>query len=145
MNQKRRQKLFSYQTGKIKKLGTVSVYINHKTNKISKRKGSTDWMIRMLTPLFRKFKEKCMTTGSIESKHHQIKQISGDRKQQELGYNHILFSLSSYIIETGKFPATNLLGRPLYKNLIKERKKINLNYVTIKNGVRTIKRTILTT
>ena len=144
MNQKWRQKLMAYQMGKKKKLGKATVYVNFKNNKISKRKGSTDWMIRMLTPLFKKFKGKCMTTALIESKNYQIKILSGDRKQQECGYNHILFALSSYIIETGHLSTTNLHGRSLYKYLIKKKKKVNLSYVTIKNGIRTVQKTILT-
>ena len=99
-------------------------------------------MIRMLTPLLKKFKGKYMTTGLIESKHHQIKNTSGDRKQQEAGNNHLLFALSSYVIETGHILKTNLHGRPLYKSSIKEKKKELLNYVTIKNGIKSVQKTI---
>ncbi len=142
MNQKWRQKVIAYQTGEIKKTGSATVFVNVKTNKISKRRGSTDWMIRMLTPLFKKFKGKYMTTGLIESKHHQIKHTSGDRKQQEPGYNHLLFALSSYIIETGHIPNTNLQRRPLYKYLIIEKKKEHLSYVTRENGIKRVQKTI---
>lgn len=141
-NQKWRQKISAYQNGKIKKAGSAIVYTNSKNTKISKRKGSTDWMIRMLQPLFKKFKGKCATTGLIESKNHQIKHTSGDRKQQDEKYNHYLFALSSFIVENGYLPMTNLYGRPLYKYLMKESKAEVFRYVSIKDNIKMIQMTL---
>lgn len=141
-NQKWRQKISEYQNGKIKKAGSATVYINFKNTKISKRKGSTDWMIRMMQPLFKKFKGRCATTGLIESKNHQIKHTGGDRKQQDAKYNHYLFALSSFIVENGYLPSTDLHGRPLYKYLMKESKQKILKYTTVKNNTRLIQMTL---
>jgi hypothetical protein len=96
----------------------------------------------MLQPIFKKLKGKHMTTGLIESKNHQIKHTSGDRKQQDSNYNHELFALSNFIVEKEYLPIINIYGRPLFKFLMKEPKSEGLKYVISKNKQKIIQMTL---
>ena len=87
------------------------------------RAGSHKWIINMLTPLFKIFKGKFVTTNLIESKHSQVKGNGAGRKQQDEEYGHQLFTLHAFIVEYEYLPFTNLAGRPLYKYLMIENKK----------------------
>lgn len=141
-DQKWRQKIEDFQNGKIQTRGTAKVYINFKTDKISKRAGSTNWMIRMLNPLFKVFKGQHMTTGYVESKHHQVKSVGARRKQQDPQYNHELFALCCYIVDNGHLPSTNFQGRPLYKYLMKNQRQTKPHYVIMEKNVKIIQTTL---
>lgn len=132
----------NYHNGKMKTSGSAEVYVNHKNTLVSLRKGSKRWMIGMLQPLFKIFKGRVMTTSLIESKNHQIKSMSGDRKQQDPDYNHKLFALSSFIVEFGHIPHVNLSGRPLYKYLMKDHKTEALSYVKYQNEKKIVQTTL---
>ena len=123
INTKWRQKLEKYQSDSFKKEGTAKIFVNFKTNKLSMRVCSSKWMIDMLTPLFKIFKGKHLTTNLIESKHSQVKRNGAGRKQQDKEYGHQLFALHAFLVEHEYLPFTNLSGRPLYKYLMMDVKK----------------------
>ena len=56
--QKWRQKIMDFQSGRMRRKGSAAVYVNCKNTKISLRKGSQKWMVRMLQPLFTIFTTK---------------------------------------------------------------------------------------
>lgn len=138
MDQKWRQKVIDFKDGKIQTTGTGSVYINCQNKKVSKRVGSSNWMIRMLQPLFPIFNGKVITTGLIESKHHQIKRNWVDRKQATDEYNHELFTISAYLAEYRCLPSFILNNRPLYKYLMKSERSQELTYDLSSNSAKLI-------
>ena len=82
----------------------------------------------MLSPIFKIFKGIHITTNKIESKHSQIKGSGAEKKQRDEEYGHLLFTLHAFIVEYGYIPFTNLMGRPLYKYLMKDDKKKKIGY-----------------
>jgi hypothetical protein len=141
-NERWRQKLENYQSDSFRKEGTSKIYVNFKTNKLSMRAGAKKWMIQMLTPIFKIFKEKHVTTNLIESKHSQIKGNGAGKKQRDKEYGHQLFTLLAFLVEYGFIPFTNLTGRPLYNYLIKDDKKKKIGY-RIPEGKRILVQTVL--
>jgi len=141
-NERWRHKLDNYQSDSFKKEGTSKIYVNFKTNKLSIRAGAKKWMIQMLTPIFKIFKEKTITTNLIESKHSQIKGNGGGKKQRDKEYGHQLFTLHAFLVEYGHIPFTNLTGRPLYNYLMKDDKKKKIGY-RIPEGKRILVQTVL--
>jgi hypothetical protein len=127
-NTKWRQKLKNYQSNSFRKEGTAKIYVNFKTNKLSMRTGAKKWMIQMLTPIFKIFKGKHVTTNLIESKHSQIKGNGTRKKQRDKVYGHELFTLHAFLVEYGYIPFTNLTGRPLYNYLMKDEKRKKTGY-----------------
>ena len=127
-NARWRQKLKNYQSNSFKKGGTAKIYVNFKTNKLSMRSGAKKWIIQMLTPVFKIFKGKHVTTNLIESKHSQIKGNGAGKKQRDKEYGHQLFTLHAFFVEYGYIPFTNLTGRPLYNYLMKEEKEKRIGY-----------------
>jgi hypothetical protein len=126
-----RQKLEKYQSPSFQKEGTAKIFVNFETNKLSMRAGAKKWMLQMLTPLFKIFKGKHITTNKIESKHSQVKRNGASRKQRDKEYGHKLYTLHTFIVEYGYIPFTNLAGRPLYSYLIKNNKKEKIGYKTV--------------
>ena len=141
-NAKWRQKLENYQSSSFKKEGTAKTYVNFESNKLSMRKGAKKWIIQMLTPIFKIFKGKHITTNKMESKHSQIKRNGARRKQRDKEYGHKLFTLHAFLVEYGYIPFTNLAGRPLYKFLMKNNKKKKIGY-RIPESKRILVQTIL--
>ncbi len=137
-----RQKLENYQSDSFRKEGTAKIYVNFKTNKLSMRTDSKKWMIQMLTPIFKIFKGKHITTNKIESKHSQVKGSGAGKKQRDKEYGHILFTLHAFLVEYGYIPFTNLTNRPLYKYLMKDKEKKKIGY-KIPEGKRSFVQTIL--
>ena len=128
-----RQKFKNFQTSSFKKKGTAKVYINFSTNKVSMRAGSKKWMVQILNPLLKIFKGKHATSNLVESKHAQIKGGGAGRKQKDKLYGHQLFRLLAFLVERGYLPFTSLAGRPLYKYLMKEKKKKEVGYKIMEN------------
>jgi hypothetical protein len=137
-----RQKLNEFNSPAFQKGGTAKIYVNFKTNKLSMRAGSKKWMVQMLTPFFKLFKGKCVTTNLMESKNAQVKGNGAQRKQQDPIYGHQLFALHSFIVDNNYIPFTNVAGRPLYKYLMKEQKKKEIGY-QLSEGKRNSVQTIL--
>ncbi|KKK45544.1 hypothetical protein LCGC14_1990750 [marine sediment metagenome] len=127
-NVKWRQKLENYQSDSFQKEGTAKIYVNFRTNKLSMRMGAKKWILQMLTPIFKIFKGKHITTNLIESKHSQIKGNGAGKKQRDKEYGHLLFTLHAFLVEYGYIPFTNLVGRPLYKTLMKDEKEKKIGY-----------------
>jgi len=124
-----RQKREQYYSDTFEKEGMAKVFINKETNTISKKSGAKQWMLTMLMPLLKIFKEKCMTNNGAESKHSQIKRKGASRKQKDEKYSDSLFKLCAYLAEHKKFPRVSLTGRPLFKYLIKPVEKQINQYV----------------
>ena len=122
-----------YQSTSFKKEGEATIFVNFETNKLSMRAGSKSWMIQLLTPIFKIFKGKHVTTNLMESKHSQIKRNGAKRKQRDKVYGHELFTLSAFLVEYEYIPFTNLTGRPLYKFLMKHDKKEKIEYRIVEN------------
>ncbi len=141
-NAKWRQKLKNYQSKSFQKGGTAKIYVNFKTNKLSMRAGAKKWMLQMLTPIFKIFKGKHITTNLIESKHSQIKGNGAGKKQRNKEYGHELFTLHAFLVEYGHIPFTNLTGRPLYTYLMKNEKNEKIGY-RIPEGKRILVQTVL--
>jgi len=137
-NERWRQKLEKYQSDSFQKEGTAKIFVNNETNKLSIRVGAKKWMIRMLTPIFKIFKGKHITTNLIESKHSQIKGNRAGRKQRDAKYGHQLFMLNAFFVEFHYLPFTNLTGRPLYKYLMIESKKKEIGYRTLEGKRKSI-------
>jgi len=137
-----RQKLENYQSDSFKKEGTGKIFVNFETNKLSMQAGAKKWMLQMLTPIFRIFKGKHITTNKIESKHSQVKRNGAGRKQRDKEYGHKLYKLHTFIVEYVYIPFTNLAGRLLYSYLIKSSKKKKIGY-NIPNGKRISVQTVL--
>ncbi|KKN64159.1 hypothetical protein LCGC14_0494530 [marine sediment metagenome] len=127
-NARWRQKLENYQSDSFQKEGSAKIYVNFETNKLSMRAGAKKWMIQMLTPIFKIFKGKHVTTNLMESKHSQIKGNGAGKKQRDAEYGHQLFALNAFFVEFHYLPFTNLAGRPLYKYLMIESKKKEVGY-----------------
>ena len=123
-----RQKLEMVQSDAFQKEGSANIYVNFETNKLSMRAGAKKWMIRMLTPIFKIFKGKHITTNLIESKHSQIKKSGAGKKQRDEVYGHHLFTFHAFLVEFGHIPFTNLAGRPLYTYLMSDVKKKKIGY-----------------
>jgi len=128
-----RQKLEKFQSDSFQKEGTSKIFVNFETNKLSMRAGAKKWMLQMLTPIFKIFKGKHITTNLIESKHSQVKGNGAGKKQRDRDYGHKLYMLHTFIVEYGYIPFTNLAGRPLYKYLIKNSKKEKMGYKTLES------------
>jgi len=141
-NERWRQKLEKYQSDSFQKEGTAKIFVNFETNKLSIRAGTKKWMIRMLTPIFKIFKGKHITTNKIESKHSQVKRNGAGRKQRDREYGHKLYTLHTFLVEYGHIPFTNLTGRPLYSYLIKNSKMKKKGY-RIPEGNRNSVQTVL--
>ncbi len=141
-NERWRQKLEKYQSDSFQKEGTAKIFVNFETNKLSIRAGTKKWMIRMLTPIFKIFKGKHITTNKIESKHSQVKSNGAGRKQRDREYGHKLYTLHTFLVEYGYIPFTNLAGRLLYSYLIKNSKKKKIGY-RIPKGKRISVQTVL--
>jgi hypothetical protein len=133
MNKPWRQKVERFQSPSFQKEGSAKVFVNFNTNKISMRKGAKKWMIRMLTPIYKIFKGKYITTNNIESKHAQVKGNGAGRKMRDREYGHRLYMLHSYIVEYDHIPFTNLAGRPLFRYLMKKSKKKRIGYKILEN------------
>ncbi|MEJ2250397.1 MAG: hypothetical protein P8Y97_12195 [Candidatus Lokiarchaeota archaeon] len=133
MNKPWRQKVERYHSPSFQKIGIAKVFVNFDTNKISMRAGARKWMIRMLTPIYKIFKGKHITTNKIESKHAQVKGNGAGRKMRDGEYGHRLYMLHTYIVEYGYIPFTNLTGRPLFRYLMRESKKKRIGYKIMKN------------
>ena len=138
-----RQKLDRYENGRMEKNGSAEVFINFDNKKISMRAGSSRWMIRMLQPVFKIFMGRCVTTGYVESKHHQIKSAGAGRKQKDPQYSHELFALCSFAAEHGYLPETNFQGRPLFKYLTDKPNSNEIAYRMAQNGINVIQKTLL--
>ena len=123
-----RQKLENFQSNSFQKEGSAIIYVNFETNKLSMRAGAKKWMLLMLSPIFKIFKGKHITTNLIESKHSQIKGNGVGKKQRDKEYGHLLFTLHAFIVENGYIPFTHLVGRPLYRYLMKNKKKKKKGY-----------------
>ena len=106
------------------------------------RAGAKKWMIRMLTPIFKIFKGKHVTTNLIESKNSQLKGNGVGKKQRDAEYGHQLFTLRAFFVEFHYLPFTNLTGRPLYKYLMKDEKKKKIGY-QIHEGKRVLVQSVL--
>jgi hypothetical protein len=141
-NERWRQKLEKYQFDSFQKEGTAKIFVNFETNKLSIRAGAKKWMLRMLTPIFKIFKEKHITTNKIESKHSQVKRNGAGKKQRDREYGHKLYILHTFLVEYGYIPFTNLTGCPLYSYLIKSSKKKKMGY-RIPEGKRISVQTVL--
>ena len=141
-NVKWRQKLENYQSNSFQKEGTAKIYVNFRTNKLSMRTGAKKWMLQMLTPIFKIFRGKHITTNKIESKHSQVKGSGAGKKQRDKEYGHLLFTLHAFLVEYGYIPFTNLTSRPLYNYLMKDDKKKKMGY-RIPEGKRIFVQTIL--
>ena len=141
-NERWRQKLEKYQSDSFKKEGTAKIFVNFETNKLSMRAGAKKWMIQLLTPIFKIFMRKHITTNKIESKHSQVKRNGAGRKQKDKEYGHKLYTLHTFLVEYGYIPFTNLAGRPLYSYLIKNSKKKKIGY-KIPEGKRISVQTVL--
>ncbi len=141
-NERWRQKLEKYQSDSFQKEGTAKIFVNFETNKLSIRAGAKKWMNRMLSPIFKIFKGKHITTNKIESKHSQIKGSGAGKKQRDKEYGHVLFTLHAFFVEYGHIPFTNLTGRPLYNYLMKDGKKKKIGY-RIPEGKRIFVQTVL--
>ena len=116
-----RQKKDEYYSDEFQKSGVAKICINLKTEKISKRAGASQWMTLMLTPILKIFKEKFITNNKVESKHSQIKRGGASRKQQDSDYANNIFQVCAYLAEQKHLPPITLLGRPLYKYLVKKK------------------------
>ena len=127
-NERWRQKLENYQSNSFQKEGTAKIFVNFETNKLSMRAGAKKWMLQMLTPIFKIFMGKHVTTNLIESKHSQIKGNGAGKKQRDKEYGHLLFTLHAFLVECGYIPFTTLTGRPLYSYLMKDEKKKKIGY-----------------
>jgi len=123
-----REKLKKFNSPTFQKEGTAKIYVNFTSNKLSMRVGSKKWMIQMLTPFFKIYKGKCVTTNLMESKNAQVKGNGAQRKQQDPIYGHQLFALHSFIVDNKYIPFANLAGRPLYRYLMKEQKRKGVGY-----------------
>jgi len=123
-----RQKMEEYHSNSFQKEGSAKIFVNFETNKLSMRAGAKKWMLQLLTPIFKIFKGKHITTNKIESKHSQIKGNGVGKKQRDKEYGHLLFTLHAFIVEFGYIPFTNLTGRPLFKYLMKDKKKKKIGY-----------------
>jgi len=141
-NVKWRQKLETYQSDSFQKESSAIIYVNFKTNKLSMHTGAKKWMLQMLTPIFKIFKERHITTNLMESKHSQIKGNGAGKKQRDKEYGHLLFTLHAFVVEYGYIPFTNLAGRPLYNFLMKDKKKKKRGYKTLE-GKRAFVQTVL--
>ena len=143
-NARWRQKLENYQSDSFEKEGTAKMFVNFETNKLSGRAGAKKWMIQLLTPLFKIFKGKHLTTNLIESKHSQVKGNGAGRKQRDGEYGHKLYALHTFLVEYGYISFTNLMGRPLYKYLMKDYKKKKVRYKILESN-RIYVQTVLST
>jgi len=141
-NKRWRQKLEKYQSDVFQKEGTAKIFVNFETNKLSMHAGAKKWMIQLLTPIFKIFKGKFITTNLMESKHSQVKRNGAGRKQRDREYGHKLYTLHTFLVEYGYIPFTNLTGRPLYRYLIKNNKKKRIGY-RIPEGKRISIQTVL--
>jgi len=141
-NVKWRQKLENYHSDSFQKEGTAKIYVNFRTNKLSMRAGAKKWMLQMLSPIFKIFKGKHITTNKIESKFSQVKGNGAGKKQRDKEYGHLLFTLHTFVVEYGYIPFTNLTGRPLYKYLMKDVKKKKIGY-RLPEGKRNFVQTVL--
>ena len=122
----------------------AKIYVNFETNKLSMRAGSKKWMTQLLTPLFKIFKGKHVTTNLIENKHSQIKRTGAGRKQRDKGHGHQLFTLNAFLVEYEYLPFTNLTRRSLYNYLMKDNKKKKIGYKILKSN-RIFIQTVLST
>jgi hypothetical protein len=123
-----RQKLENFQSDSFQKAGSAKIYVNFESNKLSMRVGAKKWMLLMLTPIFKIFKGKHVTTNLIESKNAQIKGSGAGKKQRDEEYGHLLFTLHTFLKENGYVPFTNLTGRPLYNYLMVDEEKKKIGY-----------------
>ncbi|GAH55137.1 unnamed protein product, partial [marine sediment metagenome] len=89
----------NYQSDSFQKEGSAKIYVNFETNKLSMRVGAKKWIVQMLTPVFKIFKGKHVTTNLIESKHSQVKGNGAGRKQRDAEYGHQLFTLNAFFVE----------------------------------------------
>ena len=141
-NVKWRQKLENYHSDSFQKEGTAKIYVNFRTNKLSMRAGAKKWMLQMLSPIFKIFKGKHITTNKIESKHSQVKGNGAGKKQRDKEYGHLLFTFHAFVVEYGYIPFTNLTGRPLYIYLMKDVKNKKIGY-RLPEGKRIFVQTVL--
>ena len=141
-NARWRQKLENHQSDSFQKVGSAKIYVNFESNKLSMRTGAKKWMIRMLTPIFKIFKGKHVTTNLIESKNSQLKDNGAGKKQRDAKYGHQLFTLRAFFVEFHYLPFTNLTGRPLYSYLMKDEKKKKIGY-RIREDKRNLVQTVL--
>ncbi len=124
-----RQKKNKYYSNAFKKSGYAEIFFNAKTKKISKRAGASQWMLEMLQPVQKFFKEKCITSNQVESKHSQIKRKGASRKQPDSQYADALFRVCAYVAEHNCIPRFTIKGRPLFKYLIDARRPLREYYV----------------
>lgn len=106
------------------------------------RTGSSRWMVCILQPVFKIFMGRCITTGFIESKNHQVKSAGAGRKQKDPQYSHELFTVCSFVTEHGYHPKTNFEGRPLFKYLTNEPIFNEIAYITTQNGMKSFQTTL---
>ena len=95
--------------------------------------GSKKWKIQILTPVYKHFKGKYITTNLMDSKYSQDKRNGANRKQSDKRYRHKIFVLYASLVENKHIPFTNLAGRPLYKSLMKSNKKEKIEYKIVEN------------
>ncbi len=105
-NERWRQKLEKYQSDSFQKEGTAKIFANFETNKLSIRAGAKKWMIRMLTPIFKIFKGKHITTNKIESKYSQAKGSGAGKKPRYLNYLKEVKPIGEYLKDTSKSEKT---------------------------------------
>lgn len=109
-----------YDSPQFQKAGSARVYVNLDSRKISLRKGSKQWMKKMLQPLYPIFLGKHITNNRIESKNSQIKRGGMKRKEPDMIYSDQLVQLQEFINQNQRLPEISLEGRFLYKYLMKE-------------------------
>ena len=127
--QRWRQKRDEYFSNSFKKAGAGRVFVNLETKKVTMKKGCKLWMRKIFQKLLPIFAGKCITNNRVESKHSQIKGTGKLRKQPDVDYCDKLFLLQEYIVTHKHLPPVNLKGRPLYKYLMKPKKKSEESYV----------------
>jgi hypothetical protein len=128
-----RQKKNEYYSKSFQKTGSAKLFINLETQKISFRAGSKKWMKYIFQTLLPIFSGKCITNNRVESKHSQIKRKGNLVKQPDPSYSDKLFLLNEYIVQHGHLPPTNLNGKPLYKYLVGESRKVHEKYLVWDN------------
>ncbi|MFO8018481.1 MAG: hypothetical protein R6U96_07585, partial [Promethearchaeia archaeon] len=123
-----RQNYEKYKEYKSGREGTAELFVNPETDKVSLGAGSHVWMSKMLAPVLKLFKGKCISSNVVESVHSRIKRHRRLRKQQDPVYQHQEFVFHAYLQEHGHLPPVLLHGKYLWKYLTKKRKREWISY-----------------
>lgn len=111
-----------YYSPSFQKAGSARIFVNLNSRKISLRKGSKQWMKKMIEPLIPIFLGKHITNNRIESKNSQIKRSGVKRKEPDRIYSDNLVQLQEFINLHDRLPEFHLKGRPLYSKLMNDSK-----------------------